>query len=306
MASILSFKEIGKKEGKNNLLANLSFGIQKGEVVSILGKSNSGKSMLFKILMGLNNKNSGKIFVDGMDYDIRRKEIISLMGYMPQNHIFDNQLNIFENLLFYAQLKGLNRNESEEKVLHWANELSFKKELYMLPNLVSYSCLRKIAFARSLISDPHFLLLDNPAFGMDYFDKDNIFKIIDKIKEKKTILFITQNFNEAELHSDRVIILHNGTVCINSSLDKINNATTNTNKYRISFKRIVPHDFLEFVKSNKSIIRFKSMDRHIEFVTDKKHAFFKVLQSALDYDLDDIKTNAFKLDEVFLKVTENE
>ena len=77
-------------------------------------------------------------------------------------------------------------------------------------------------------------------------------------------------------------------------------------KYRISFKRIVPHDFLEFVKSNKSIIRFKSMDRHIEFVTDKKHAFFKVLQSALDYDLDDIKTNAFKLDEVFLKVTENE
>ena len=89
MASSLSFDKIGKKNGNNNLLADLSFGVEKGEILFILGKNDSGKSTLFKILMGLIQKDKGKIFVNGMDYDLRKTEILPLIGYMPQKDSFD-------------------------------------------------------------------------------------------------------------------------------------------------------------------------------------------------------------------------
>ena len=92
MASSLSINQLGKKIESNNLLADLSFGVEKGETLFILGNSNSGKSTLFKILMGLINKDKGKIFINGMNYDQRQKDILSIIGYMPQKDIFDLDL----------------------------------------------------------------------------------------------------------------------------------------------------------------------------------------------------------------------
>ena len=106
MASSLSFDKIGKKNNNNNLLADLSFGAEKGEVLFILGKNHSGKSTLFKILMGLIQKDKGKIFVNGMDYDLRKTEILPLIGYMPQEDSFDYDLNIFDNLFHESALGG--------------------------------------------------------------------------------------------------------------------------------------------------------------------------------------------------------
>ena len=130
MAAFLSFNKIGKKINNVNLLADLSFGIQKGEILFILGKTNSGKSTLFKILMGFVNKDKGQIFVDGMDYDIRKNKILSNIGYMPQKNIFDNNLNVYENLSFFSELQGLRKVDINEKIKYWADRLNFKKHLF--------------------------------------------------------------------------------------------------------------------------------------------------------------------------------
>ena len=119
MAAFLSFNKIGKKINNINLLADLSFGVQEGEVLFILGKTNSGKSTLLNILMGFVDKDKGQIFVDGMDYDIRKNEILSNIGYMPQKNIFDKNLNVYENLSFYSELHGLKKIDIKEKISYW-------------------------------------------------------------------------------------------------------------------------------------------------------------------------------------------
>ena len=304
MASSLSINQLGKKIESNNLLADLSFGVEKGETLFILGNSNSGKSTLFKILMGLINKDKGKIFINGMNYDQRQKDILSIIGYMPQKDIFDYNLNVFENLLFYAQLQGLAKDKAKNNILEWSKKLNFKKHINSDIKNLSKSIIKKILFARALINNPQFLLLDTPTSGMDYYDRAIFFDIINKIKKDKTILFISDNFEEAEIYSDRIIIIHNGQVCLNGSMKNILDSSGSIYKYRLSFKRLVPNDFFKKMKENKSIIKLVSRERHIEFSVSNETDFLNIIKLAIKYDLDSIKTESSKLSDIFLKVTQ--
>ena len=304
MASSLSFDRIGKKSNNNNLLADLSFGVEKGEVLFILGKNHSGKSTLFKILMGLIQKDKGKIFVNGMDYDLRKEEILPIIGYMPQKDCFDYDLNVFDNLYFYAQLNGLNKNNAKKNIFQWSDTFNLRKYLKSNIKDISKGVLKKISFIRALIHNPEFLLLDNPTSEMDLYDRNNFFDIINQIKKDKTILIISNNFKEAELHSDRIIIIHNGSVCLNGNMKNILKTMRTIYKYRISFKRLVPNDFLKKMKENKSIVKLISRERHIEFSVYEESVFLKIIKAAFEYDLVSIKTVSSRLNDIFLRVIE--
>ena len=165
MAAFLSFNKIGKKVNNINLLANLSFGVQKGEIFFIIGKTNAGKTTLFKILMGFIQKDRGQIFVDGMDYDIRKNEILPMIGYVPQENIFDYNLNIYENLFFNAELYGLTKVQIHEKISYWSDRLNFKNYLRKPISSTTESVLKKVSFARALIHNPDFLLLDKTHYA---------------------------------------------------------------------------------------------------------------------------------------------
>ena len=304
MASFITFDKIAKKVNNKNLLANLSFGAQKDEILFILGNPNSGRSTLFKILMGIVEKNKGNIFVNGMNYDKRSNEIRSIIGYLAQENIFDKELNILENLYFYGQLKGLILSLIKKEVFRWADVFNFKQYLYMLPNEIPYEILRKISIARSLLGDPEILLLDNPTSGMNCLDRNLFWEVINEFKKNKTILCISQNFEEAEFYADRIIIIDKGSVAMNSSIANINNAVDNTYRYQFIFKRIVPYEFLKLVKADSNVQNIISRDKYFEFNTSKKSIFFKTFQTALNYELIDFKFKYSKLNEIFLKVTE--
>ena len=304
MASFIKFDNIGKKVNNKNLLANLSFGVQKNEVLSILGNSGSGRSTLFKILMGIVNRDKGNIFVDGMNYDNRKDQIRSMIGYLPQENIFDKDLNILENLYFYGECKGMDLSLVKKEVFRWADIFGFKEFLYTFPNHIPFEYLRKISIARVLLNNPEILLLDNPTSGMNFLDRNIIWEVINELKINKSILSITQNFEEPQFYSDRVIIINNGSVAMNSSISNINNAIDNVYRYQFVFKTIVPHDFLKLTKADSNVKNIISRDRYFEFSTNKKTVFFKTFQTALNYKLVDLKFNYSKLNEIYLKVTE--
>ena len=304
MASFIKLDKIAKKANNTNLLANFSFGVQKNEVLFILGESGSGKSTLFKILMGIVSRDKGNIFIDGMNYDKRKDEIYSIIGYLPQENIFDNELNILENLYFYGQLKGMDLSLLKKESFRWADIFDFKKYLYMMPNQISSDYLRKISIARTFLSKPKVLLLDNPTLGMNLSDIKLTWEVINEFKKDKAILCINQNFQEAEFYADRVIIINNGEVAINSSINNINNSINATHRYQFIFKRIVPHEFLKLIKTNAKIKNIISRDKYFEFSANQKSVFFEIFKIALNYELIDFKFNSSKLNEIYLKVTE--
>ena len=240
----------------------------------------------------------------GWTFDKRKDDILPLIGYLPQENLFDKQLNLYENLQFDCEFKKIQKSQIKDKILNLAIKLDFKKYLYYNPNSVPFEILRKISFARSIINDPDILLFDNPTYGLNSFDKQKIWDTITEFKSSKTIITISQDFNETEQYSDRVVIMHNGKAVINSNMSNINNSINNTYRYQFTFKKIVPNNYLRELKSDKNINNIISRGEFLEFSVKNKQLFFKKFKEALDYDLIDIKYSYSKIDELFKKVTE--
>ena len=303
MAAFLSVNKLGKKINNVNLLADLSFGIQKGELLFLLGKSGSGKSTLLKILIGFIKKDRGQIFVDGLDYDIRNEEIIKKIGYVSENDIFDTDLTVNENLLFSAELNNCNPIKIQEKINYWSNRLGFSRNLNLKINNINNSTLRKISFARTLIHNPEVILFDDFTSSMDLYDQSLIFEIIKEIKNDKSILFATNDLSLPELFSDRIIIIDNGSVTFNGTINNLESKINDSFKYRFTFKRIVPNEFLKSLKNNDKIKNVTSRDCDVQILTSDKIEFFKIFKMAANYELIDIKISDSKVSELFQRLT---
>ena len=302
MAVFLSVNKLGKKINNKNLLADLSFGIQKGELLFLLGKSGSGKSTLLKILIGFINKDRGQIFVDGLDYDIRNEEIIKKIGYVSENDIFDTDLTVHENLTFSAELNNCNPVKIQEKINYWSNRLEFSRKLNLKIEKLNNSTLRKISLARTLIHNPKVILFDDFTSSMDLYDQSLIFEIIKEIKNDKSILFVTNDLSLPELFSDRIIIIDNGSVTFNGTINNLESKINDSFKYRFTFKRIVPNEFLKSLKNNDKIKNVISKDCNVQISISDKFEFFKIFKMAANYELVDIKISDSKITELFQRL----
>ena len=306
MASILTFEKVGKNVNDKNLLANLSFGLQENEIISIAGKENSGKSMIFKILLGIHEKDKGKIFVKGMDFDVYKNDIFNLFGYLPQENIFDQHQSVYNNLYYFARLRDLDDNNSRSNILKWSNFFDIKNELYENFNSLSFFAKRKIAFIRLLLTNPKILLLDNPTFGMSKNNKEKIWSIINKIKVNKTILFISEDYEEIESYADRILVLDNGNIKLNSSILNLKDNFKGNYKYEFLFKRIVPNDFVKKIKNNDFILNYKVRENKIIFIIKEKQILFQILKLALDYEIINITFDESKLNQIINRVYKGE
>ena len=303
MAAFLSVNKLGKKINNVNLLADLSFGIQKGELLFLLGKSGSGKSTLLKILIGFIKKDRGQIFVDGLDYDIRNEEIIKKIGYVSENDIFDTDLTVHENLTFSAELNNCNPVKIQEKINYWSNRLEFSRKLNLKIEKLNNSTLRKISLARTLIHNPKVILFDDFTSSMDLYDQSLIFEIIKEIKNDKSILFVTNDLSLPELFSDRIIIIDNGSVTFNGTINNLESKINDSFKYRFTFKRIVPNEFLKALKNNDKIKNIISRDCDVQILISDKIEFFKIFKMAVNYELIDIKISDSKVSDLFQRLT---
>ena len=127
MEASITFKAVGKTINKKILLADLSFGIEKGSTFVIIGKNGSGKSIILKLLVGLIQKDTGSVYIHGQDISTRSLETRSICGYMPQNINLDDELTIFDNISIHGQLHGLTHFEAKKNTLHWAGHLDFSQ-----------------------------------------------------------------------------------------------------------------------------------------------------------------------------------
>ena len=133
MEASITFKAVGKAIGKKTLLADLSFGVEKGSTFVILGENGSGKSVILKLLVGLIEKDTGSVYIHGQDISTRSLETRSLCGYMPQNINLDEDLTIFDNISIHGQLHGLTSAEAKKNTLHWAELLGLTQFLKQSP-----------------------------------------------------------------------------------------------------------------------------------------------------------------------------
>jgi ABC-type multidrug transport system ATPase subunit len=304
MEASITFKAVGKTIGNQILLADLSFGVEKGSTFVLIGENGSGKSIILKLLVGLIEKDTGSVYIRGQDISTRSAETRSICGYMPQTINLDDELTVMDNLSIYGQLHGLTSPRAIDNSKYWADILGFTQFLNYYPDKLAYGFQRIVLFARALIHDPEILLLDEPTTGMDPHTRSSVWNVLDKMHKSKTIIFATQNFKEAERYSDRIAILHNGNIKMDGSLERLIETTHGLTRYRLVFAEAPPEEFMVQLEKYPRVRRPNLKGVELEFYSRERKQFFKVLKLALDYSLSDLDTSICSLRDLYLGLTE--
>jgi len=209
MREVLKLENISKiyqaKNGEIEALKDINFRVGEGEFVSIIGPSGCGKSTLLSIIAGLENKSSGKIYID----EIETEDVSSKIGYMLQKDSLLEWRTIYNNVIFGLEITHRKTKENEEYV----KELLKKYNLYEFkdkyPTQLSGGMRQRVALIRTLAIRPEILLLDEAFSALDYQTRIMVTKDIYSIlrNENITTVMVTHDISEAISMSDRVIVL---------------------------------------------------------------------------------------------------
>ena len=209
----VEMKNIYKRYGDFLASDNVSFGIEKGKLVALLGPSGSGKTTLLRMIAGLENPNSGDIFIDGKrvnDIPASKRGI----GFVFQNYALFRYMTVFDNVAFGLELQKMPKKQIKERVkeLLELTGLSGMEKRY--PNQLSGGQRQRVAFARALAPNPQVLLLDEPFAAIDAKVRTELRSWLKEMVEKLgiTSIFVTHDQDEAVEGADEIIITNHGTI----------------------------------------------------------------------------------------------
>lgn len=209
-------KVYGKDEAKVVALDNISFEVEEGEFIAIIGPSGSGKSTILHTIAGLEKPTDGNVyFYDKSMYKMNKKELTILrrqkIGIIYQFYNLIQTLNVEENILLPIQLdkKKVNKEKFDE-IIKFLNMDSRRKHL---PNELSGGQQQKVAIGRALMIDPTIILADEPTGNLDSKSSNEIVQLLKKANKEynKTVILVTHNLEIAKL-ADRVIKLEDGKI----------------------------------------------------------------------------------------------
>ena len=209
-------KEYGKGQTKVKALDNVSFSVEKGEFVAIVGASGSGKSTLLHLLGGVDRPNSGKVFIEGKDiYKLKDDELAIFrrrqVGLIYQFYNLIPILNVEENITLPLSLDG--RKVDEKRLEELINLLGLSGRRTHLPNELSGGQQQKTSIGRAMITNPAIILADEPTGNLDSKSSDEVVTLLKKSNKdyKQTIIVITHNLEIAKV-ADRIITIEDGKI----------------------------------------------------------------------------------------------
>ncbi len=248
-------KEYKSKRGQiTKALTNINFTLQDKGLIFIIGKSGSGKSTLLNILGGLDNKTTGKIYIDNKDIDnFKEKDFDNYrntyIGFIFQDFNLLEEYNVFDNIMISAKLvrKKVNKNE----ILNLLNKLDLNGLEYRNINELSGGQKQRVGIARALIKNPKIILADEPTGNLDSTSSLEIFKLLKEISKEKLVVVVSHDLENAYNFKDKILELQDGNIIKNELID---NDTPSNNfsivKSKLPFKECL-HFAFNSLKSNK-------------------------------------------------------
>ena len=215
--TILKVENLYKSFDKKEILKDIDFSIAKGQVVALLGPSGSGKSTLLRCLNGLENIDSGSIFFEGENVDLKEKTWEKLrpeIGMVFQSYdLFPNK-TVLENLLIGpVKVQKRNKSDVERNALKWLERVGLKDKSDSYPNQLSGGQKQRVAIVRSLCMEPKLMLFDEVTASLDpEMVKEVLELILELAKTDKTLLIVTHEMSFAHQVSDRVIFMADGDI----------------------------------------------------------------------------------------------
>ena len=213
---MIRVEDIHKSFGSLEVLKGVDLEIQKGEIVSIIGKSGAGKTTLLQIIGTLDRPDSGSVVIDGVDvFALKEKELADFrnrhIGFSFQFHQLLPEFNALENVMMPAMIARMTEKEAELRAVQLLTELGMAERLTHKPNELSGGEKQRVAAARAMMMSPDVILADEPSGSLDESNKKELHKLLLQMREQygQTIIIVTHDKELAEI-SDRVIEMRDG------------------------------------------------------------------------------------------------
>jgi len=214
---LIQVEHLVKAFGPKLAVNDVSFGVERGEVLGFLGPNGAGKSTTMRMITGYYPPTSGRITVGGHDMIEDPIAAKRLIGYLPENAPGYADMTVNAFLRFCAELRGL-RGDARNRAVNRAVELCFLENvLYQSIDTLSKGYKHRTCLAQSLIHDPEVLILDEPTDGLDPNQKHEVRGLIKRLGEKKVVIFSTHILEEVEAACSRVIIIDRGRIVANGT-----------------------------------------------------------------------------------------
>ena len=228
MEKIIELVHLKKAFGDNGVLHDIDFSIEKGETVSIIGASGSGKSTMLRCINLLETPTDGKILfhgqdITGKDFNLLKYRAKAIMVFQSFN-LFNNMSALKNCMIGQEVVLGKSKKEAEENAMRYLEKVGMAPYINARPKQLSGGQKQRVAIARALAMDPEVLLFDEPTSALDPEMIGEVLKVIkDLAKEGRTMIIVTHEMSFAKEVSDRIIYMKDGVICEQGNPEQIFN-----------------------------------------------------------------------------------
>tara|TARA_B100000945_G_C20352994_1_gene583234 strand:+ start:159 stop:887 length:729 start_codon:yes stop_codon:yes gene_type:complete len=230
---MIQVKNISKSFGGNNVLKNISFNVNRGDSLAIVGKSGAGKSVLLKSLIGLIQIDDGNIIIDdksiiNMSFKEMQK-IRSKIGMVFQFGALFDSMNVYDNIAIALEKRNVSKDKKDEIISRYLEEVGMGGTEMLMPSELSGGMRKRVGIARSIAMKPTYLLYDEPTTGLDPVMTDSINRLIKKIIdiENVTSIIVTHEMRTVYNVANRVVLINEGEIAYNGSPENIKKEENN-------------------------------------------------------------------------------
>jgi len=230
----VKINQLSKVYGVQRAVDNLSFSVEKGEILGFLGPNGAGKTTTMKILTCFIPQTEGTAEVCGYDTATSPMEVRSQIGYLPEHNPLYKDMYVREYLRFVAGLHKL--SGAKARVDEMIEQTGLTREQNKLIGALSKGYRQRVGLAQAMLHDPQVLILDEPTSGLDPNQLVEIRQLIKNIGDEKTVIFSTHIMQEVQAICDRVLIINKGKAVANEKIDALQSIISNTETIVVEFK----------------------------------------------------------------------
>ena len=247
----ITVTNLSKNYGAQKVVNNISFTINKGEIVGFLGPNGAGKSTTMKMITGYLQADGGTAQVCGITVHINNNETKSKIGYLPEANPLYVDMYVREYLAFVGSIHNI--ETSKQKIEEIINTVGLTLEANKKISQLSKGYKQRVGLAAALFHNPEVLILDEPTSGLDPNQIIEIREVIKRLGQNKTVLFSSHIMQEVEAICDRVIIINKGNIVADDTLSNLQKGNTSTQNITVGFTEEINMEWLQKLQDVTSV-----------------------------------------------------